>query len=165
MAVATNQGTATAAVAGAGVCAATVGRYCHLRCAPGICLILQCKISKVVERPGVHYRGRHSPWISSYRGGSFWTFFFTKRLELGGRTNRVGQFSPSSDLLETKRGKNSAQQAPFHLLCEISSPFFFISLVYHLSSLYSFIALLWLKMHYLLPIRKERFSISTTTTL
>lgn len=74
MAVATNQGTATAAVAGTGVCAATVGRYCHLRCAPGICLILQCKISKVVERPGVHYRGRHSPWISSYRGGSFWTF-------------------------------------------------------------------------------------------
>lgn len=127
MAVATNQGTATAAVAGAGVCAATVGRYCHLRCAPGICLILQCKISKVVERPGVHYRGRHSPWISSYRGGSFWTFIFTKRLELGGRTNRVGQFSPSSDLLETKRGKNSAQQAPFHLLCEISSPFFYIT--------------------------------------
>lgn len=79
MAGATNQGTATAAIAGAGgvtagVCAAAaaVGRNCHLRCAPGICLILQCKITKVVERPGVHYRGRHSPWISSYRGGSFW---------------------------------------------------------------------------------------------
>lgn len=26
-------------------------------------MILQCKITKVVERPGVHYRGRHSPGI------------------------------------------------------------------------------------------------------
>lgn len=34
-------------------------------------MILQCKITKVVERPGVHYRGRHSPWISSDRDGSF----------------------------------------------------------------------------------------------
>lgn len=76
MAGATNQWTATAAITGvgggtAGILAAAVGRYCHLRGAPGICLILQCKISKVVERPGVHYRGRHSPWISSYRDGSF----------------------------------------------------------------------------------------------
>lgn len=80
MAIATNQWTATAAVAGAGgvtarVCAVAVCRYCHLRGAPGICLILQCKITKVVERPGVHYRGRHSPWISSYRGGSFYLLF------------------------------------------------------------------------------------------
>lgn len=76
MAGATNQWTATAAITGvgggtAGILAVAVGRYCHLRSAPGICLILQCKISKVVERPGVHYRGRHSPWISSYRDGSF----------------------------------------------------------------------------------------------
>lgn len=76
MAGATNQWTATAAITGAGgwtagVWAAAVGRYCHLRGAPGICLILQCKITKVVERPGVHYRGRHSPWISSDRDGSF----------------------------------------------------------------------------------------------
>lgn len=48
-----------AAVAAAAVCA--VGN--HLRCASGVCLILQCKITKVVERPGVHYRGRHSPGI------------------------------------------------------------------------------------------------------
>lgn len=66
---ATNQRTATAAGAtaggitvAAGVCA--VARYRHLRCAPGVCLILECKITKVVERPGVHYRGRHSPLIS-----------------------------------------------------------------------------------------------------
>lgn len=69
MAGATNQWTATAAITGAGggtvgVCA--VGRYCHLRGASGICLILQCKITKVVERPVVHYRGRHPPWISGY---------------------------------------------------------------------------------------------------
>lgn len=75
---ATNQRTATAAVAGAGgitvaagVCAVVVGRYRHLRCAPGVCLILECKITKVVERPGVHYRGRHSPLISGYLAGSF----------------------------------------------------------------------------------------------
>lgn len=47
------------AAAAAAVCA--VGN--HLRCASGVCLILQCKITKVVERPGVHYRGRHSPGI------------------------------------------------------------------------------------------------------
>lgn len=34
-------------------------------------MILECKITKVVERPGVHYRGRHSPWISGYLVGSF----------------------------------------------------------------------------------------------
>lgn len=76
---ATNQRTATAAVAGAGgmtVAAGVgavvaVGRYRHLRCAPGVCLILECKITKVVERPGVHYRGRHSPLISGYLAGSF----------------------------------------------------------------------------------------------
>lgn len=68
---ATNQRTATAAGAtaggitvAAGVCAVAVARYRHLRCAPGVCLILECKITKVVERPGVHYRGRHSPLIS-----------------------------------------------------------------------------------------------------
>lgn len=43
--------------AGAAVCAVRN----HLRCASGVCLILQCKITKVVESPGVHYRGRHSP--------------------------------------------------------------------------------------------------------
>lgn len=76
---ATNQRTATAAVAGAGgmtvaagVSAVVVaGRYRHLRCAPGVCLILECEITKVVERPGVHYRGRHSPLISGYLAGSF----------------------------------------------------------------------------------------------
>lgn len=101
MAGATNQGTATAAIAGAGgvtagVCAAAaaVGRNCHLRCAPGICLILQCKITKVVERPGVHYRGRHSPWISSYRGGSFWASQFFGNLNqrlLGLNKKRMGR--------------------------------------------------------------------------
>lgn len=77
---ATNQRTATAAVArtrsitvAAGVCA-VVGQYCHLRCASGVCLILECEITKVVERPGVHYRGRHSPWISGYLVGRL--FFF-----------------------------------------------------------------------------------------
>lgn len=50
---------ATRAGSVAAVCA--VGN--HLRCASGVCLILQCKITKVVERPGVHYRGRHSPGI------------------------------------------------------------------------------------------------------
>lgn len=49
-----------AAVAAAAVCAVRN----HLRCASGVCLILQCKITKVVERPGVHYRGRHSPGSS-----------------------------------------------------------------------------------------------------
>lgn len=58
MAAATRAGS-VAAVAAAAVCA--VGN--HLRCASGVCLILQCKITKVVERPGVHYRGRHSPGI------------------------------------------------------------------------------------------------------
>lgn len=74
---ATNQRTAIAAVAraggitvAAGVCA-VVGRYRHLCCAPGVCLILECKITKVVERPGVHYRGRHSPLLSGYLVGSF----------------------------------------------------------------------------------------------
>lgn len=63
MAGATHQGTA----AGAGRIAAAAVAVCavrnHLRCASGVCLILQCKITKVVERPGVHYRGRHSPGI------------------------------------------------------------------------------------------------------
>lgn len=75
---ATNQRTATAAVARAGtitarVCA-VVGQYRHLSCASGVCLILECKITKVVERPGVHYRGRHSPWISGYLVGSLCIF-------------------------------------------------------------------------------------------
>lgn len=87
---ATNQRTATTAVAragsitvAAGVCA-VVGQYRHLRCAPGVCLILECKITKVVERPGVHYRGRHSPWISGYLVGSS----FVRRLlyEINTRT-------------------------------------------------------------------------------
>lgn len=59
MAAATRAGSVAALAAAAAVCA--VGN--HLRCASGVCLILQCKITKVVERPGVHYRGRHSPGI------------------------------------------------------------------------------------------------------
>lgn len=60
MAAATRAGSVAAlAAVAAAVCA--VGN--HLRCASGVCLILQCKITKVVERPGVHYRGRHSPGI------------------------------------------------------------------------------------------------------
>lgn len=59
MAAATRAGSVAAVAAAAAVCA--VGN--HLRCASGVCLILQCKITKVVERPGVHYRGRHSPGI------------------------------------------------------------------------------------------------------
>lgn len=60
VAAATRAGSVAAVAAAAAVCA--VGN--HLRCASGVCLILQCKITKVVERPGVHYRGRHSPGIS-----------------------------------------------------------------------------------------------------
>lgn len=56
---ATRAGCIAAVAVAAAVCA--VGN--HLRCASGVCLILQCKITKVVERPGVHYRGRHSPGI------------------------------------------------------------------------------------------------------
>lgn len=66
--------------AGAGSIAA-VAAVCavrnHLRCASGVCLILQCKITKVVERPGVHYRGRHSPGSfvrSACRFLLFWLF-------------------------------------------------------------------------------------------
>lgn len=62
MAGATHQGTAAGAGSIAGAVAVCAVRN-HLRCASGVCLILQCKITKVVERPGVHYRGRHSPGI------------------------------------------------------------------------------------------------------
>lgn len=61
-----------AAVAAAAVCAVRN----HLRCASGVCLILQCKITKVVERPGVHYRGRHSPGSSFVRSACRFLFFF-----------------------------------------------------------------------------------------
>lgn len=65
MAGATNQRTAAGAgsIAGTVAAAAVCAVRNHLRCASGVCLILQCKITKVVERPGVHYRGRHSPGI------------------------------------------------------------------------------------------------------
>lgn len=78
MAAATRAGSVAAAAA-AVVCA--VGN--HLRCASRVCLILQCKITKVVERPGVHYRGRHSPGIfvrwSLPAGSQFppWTAVFS----------------------------------------------------------------------------------------
>lgn len=143
MAGATNQGTATAAITGAGgaaagVCAAAVCGYCHLRCAPGICLILQCKITKVVERPGVHYRGRHSPWISSDRCGCcrFFSVFCSTPARIqnkktveprGGSLNsRFGFFLFSKR--RRKRKDSVRRKHRFHLLllllCAISSPFY-----------------------------------------
>lgn len=71
MAGATGAGAGSIAAAAAAVCAVRN----HLRCASGVCLILQCEITKVVERPGVHYRGRHSPGSSFVRSACRFLFF------------------------------------------------------------------------------------------
>lgn len=126
-------------------------------------MILQCKITKVVERPGVHYRGRHSPWISSDRDGSFLfgstparifdlLFFFFSRTTIGQFSFRLVETSKTGTL------RAHTQDAPLSLVGAISSTF-----PYHWSITFTFCIALYrmLKMHYLLPICKERFSIHT----
>lgn len=126
-------------------------------------MILQCKITKVVERPGVHYRGRHSPWISSDRDGSFLfgstparifdlLFFFFSRTTIGQFSFRWVETSKTGTL------RAHTQDAPLSLVGAISSAF-----PYHWSITFTFCIALYrmLKMHYLLPICKERFSIHT----
>lgn len=126
-------------------------------------MILQCKITKVVERPGVHYRGRHSPWISSDRDGSFLfgstparifdlLFFFFSRTTIGQFSFRWVETSKTGTL------RAHTQDAPISLVGAISSTF-----PYHWSITFTFCIALYrvLKMHYLLPICKERFSIHT----
>lgn len=127
-------------------------------------MILQCKITKVVERPGVHYRGRHSPWISSDRDGSFLIGSTPARIFCLLSFSSHEPRSVNSRFDWSKRRKQGlcasthTQDAPLSLVGAISSTF-----PYHWSITFTFCIALYrvLKMHYLLPICKERFSIHT----
>lgn len=87
-------------------------------------------------------------------------FIFCK----GGDITNDGRSILASFFFSKRRKKG--QEAPFHLSYAISSPFFFFiySLVDHFFfqtlALYCFVISM-LKMHYLLPSCKERFSIHT----
>lgn len=99
-----------AAVAAAAVCAVRN----HLRCASGVCLILQCKITKVVERPGVHYRGRHSPGSSFVRSACRFLFFF------GSRT--ISSVDTASSFARSTVSPKKLQILSFFFFCSICFP-------------------------------------------
>lgn len=126
-------------------------------------MILQCKITKVVERPGVHYRGRHSPWIYSDRDGSFLfgstpARIFDLLFFLLTNHDRSILVSIGRNVENRDSARTHTQDAPLSLVGAIFSTF-----PYHWSITFTFCIALYrvLKMHYLLPICKERFSIHT----
>lgn len=106
-------------------------------------MILQCKITKVVERPGVHYRGRHSPWISSDRDGSFLfgstparifdlLFFFFSRTTIGQFSFRWVETSKTATL--------RAHTGCTVITCWSDFFYFSLSLVDHFYFLYCFVS-------------------------
>lgn len=109
----------------------------------------------------MHYRGRHSPWISSDRDGSFLFGSTPARIfDLLFFSSHEPR-SVNSRFDGSKQGlcaRTHTQDAPLSLVGAISSTF-----PYHWSITFTFCIALYrvLKMHYLLPICKERFSIHT----
>lgn len=75
---------------------------------------LQCKITKVVERPGVHYRGRHSPGSSFVRSACRFLFFFGSR--------RVSSVDAASSFARSTVSPKKLQILSFFFFCSICFP-------------------------------------------